>query len=41
MDQLPNPDQAERNQNRKLEFIPVWPLVGAVVLFIVIYLLVR
>ena len=41
MDQLPNPDQAERNQDRKLAFVPVWPLVGAVLLFIVIYLIVR
>jgi type VI protein secretion system component VasF len=41
MDKLPNADRAERNQERKLEFIPVWPLLAAVVLFVVAYLLFR
>ena len=41
MDDLPNPSRAERNQERKLAFIPVWPLVGAVALFVVLYLVWR
>jgi type VI protein secretion system component VasF len=31
VDNLPNPDQAERNQRRKLAFIPMWPLAAAVI----------
>jgi hypothetical protein len=32
MEHLPSPGRAERNQRRKLAFIPVWPVVAAVVL---------
>lgn len=28
--------RAERNQDRKLAFVPMWPLVGVVVLMIVV-----
>jgi hypothetical protein len=40
-DELPNPGQAERNQDRKLAFIPVWPLVGTVLLFVAFYVVFR
>jgi hypothetical protein len=36
MENLPSPARAERNQARKLEFIPVWPLLGAVLLVVVL-----
>lgn len=38
---MPSPDRAERNQQRKLAFIPVWPIVGAIIVVVVLYLLVR
>ena len=41
MDHLPSPARAERNQRRKLAFIPVWPLVAAVVLIVVVVLFAR
>ena len=41
MDDLPNPTRAERNQQRKLAFIPMWPIVGTVLLFVVLYLVFR
>ena len=41
MDDLPNPDKAERNQERKLQFIPMWPIVGAIVVVVVLVLLLR
>jgi predicted nucleic acid-binding Zn ribbon protein len=41
MDDLPNPDVAERNQERKLQFIPMWPIVGAIVIVVVLVLLLR
>lgn len=31
--------RAERHQDRKLAFVPMWPLVGAAVLFAVAVLL--
>lgn len=34
VDDLPNPATAERNQQRKLAFIPMWPLVGAVIVVV-------
>ena len=36
---LPNPTQAERNQQRKLGFIPAWPVIlaFAVVIGLVLY----
>lgn len=38
---MPSPDRAERNQQRKLAFIPVWPIVGAIIVVVGLYLLVR
>lgn len=32
MEHLPSPGRAERNQRRKLAFIPIWPVVAAIVL---------
>jgi type VI protein secretion system component VasF len=29
---LPSPSRAERNQRRKLAFVPLWPVVAAFVL---------
>jgi type VI protein secretion system component VasF len=40
VDHLPSPARAERNQRRKLAFIPVWPVIGGVALVIVLILLV-
>jgi type VI protein secretion system component VasF len=34
---MPSPAKAERNQQRKLAFIPVWPLVGAVLVIVALY----
>ena len=36
---LPNPSEAERNQQRKLGFIPAWPVILAfvVVILLVVY----
>jgi hypothetical protein len=41
MDQLPSPARAERNQRRKLAFIPVWPIVAAVALVVILVLVAR
>jgi type VI protein secretion system component VasF len=41
MDRLPSPARAERNQRRKLAFIPVWPVVAAFVLVGVLILVAR
>jgi len=41
VDNLPSPARAERNQRRKLAFVPVWPLVAAVVVMVGVYLLFR
>lgn len=41
VDNLPNPDRAERNQRRKLAFIPMWPIIGAIVVVVVLVLLLR
>jgi hypothetical protein len=41
MDQLPSPARAERNQCRKLAFIPVWPIVAAVALVVILVLVAR
>jgi type VI protein secretion system component VasF len=40
MEQMPSPARAERNQARKRAFIPVWPLLaaGAVMLLMVLFL---
>jgi hypothetical protein len=34
MKDLPSPSKAERNQRRKLQYIPVWPLLAIIVVFI-------
>jgi hypothetical protein len=36
---MPSPARAERNQRRKLDFIPVWPVVAAVTLVVMMILL--
>ena len=41
MDHLPSPARAERNQRRKLAFIPVWPVVAGIALVVVVILLAR
>ena len=41
MEHPPSPDRAERNQQRKLAFIPMWPIVGAIVVIVVLVLLIR
>jgi type VI protein secretion system component VasF len=40
MEHMPSPAEAERNQARKRAFIPVWPLIaaGAVMLLMVLFL---
>ena len=37
MDNLPSATEAERNQRRKLAFVPMWPLLGALVVLIVVF----
>jgi hypothetical protein len=41
VDNLPSPARAERNQRRKLAFVPMWPLVASVVVMVGVYLLFR
>jgi len=41
VDHLPSPARAERNQRRKLAFIPVWPVVAGIALVVVVILLAR
>ena len=41
MDNLPSPARAERNQRRKLAFIPVWPVVAAFLLLALAIVLAR
>jgi type VI protein secretion system component VasF len=38
MENMPSPAKAERNQRRKLAFIPMWPIVGAVVVVVALVL---
>ncbi|HVA59616.1 MAG TPA: hypothetical protein VNG13_03640 [Mycobacteriales bacterium] len=33
-DRAPSPAVAERNQRRKLAFIPVWPVVAAIIVVV-------
>lgn len=33
---MPSPARAEENQRRKLAFVPMWPLVGAIVVVVVL-----
>jgi hypothetical protein len=39
VENLPSPARAERNQERKLSFIPMWPMVGAIAVIVVLFLL--
>jgi hypothetical protein len=39
MDDLPNPATAERNQERKLAFVPMWPMLGTVAVFVVLFVI--
>jgi hypothetical protein len=41
VDHMPSPARAERNQRRKLAFIPVWPVIAAVVLIVLVVLFAR
>jgi hypothetical protein len=41
MDTMPSPARAERNQRRKLAFIPVWPVVAAFALVALLVVLAR
>lgn len=41
MDHLPSPARAERNQQRKLAFIPVWPVVAGVALVVLLVVFAR
>jgi type VI protein secretion system component VasF len=38
MDHMPSPARAERNQRRKLAFIPVWPVVAGIGLVVALVL---
>ena len=41
MEHMPSPARAERNQRRKLAFIPGWPVVAAFAVVIAAVLLAR
>lgn len=41
MERMPSPARAEENQRRKLAFVPMWPLVGAVVVIVLLIVLTR
>jgi hypothetical protein len=41
MDNLPSPARAERNQRRKLAFIPMWPVVAAFALVALLIVIAR
>ena len=41
MDRMPSPARAERNQQRKLAFVPVWPVIAGIVLIVVVIVLSR
>ena len=38
---MPSPACAERNQQRKLAFIPIWPVVAGIVLVVVVVVFAR
>jgi type VI protein secretion system component VasF len=38
MEHLPSPARAERNQQRKLAFIPVWPVILGIALVVLLVL---
>jgi hypothetical protein len=37
MERMPSPATAERNQHRKLAFIPVWPIVASVIVVVLLF----
>ncbi|MDQ1700112.1 MAG: hypothetical protein QOG34_1975 [Frankiaceae bacterium] len=39
MEHMPSPARAERNQRRKLAFIPVWPVLASIALIVGLILL--
>jgi len=41
MEDLPSPSRAERNQERKLAFIPMWPIIGAIVVVVALVFFLR
>jgi type VI protein secretion system component VasF len=41
MKHMPSSSRAERNQRRKLAFIPVWPVAAAIVLVVLLVLFAR
>jgi len=41
MDHMPSPARAERNQRRKLAFIPVWPVIAAFALLAIVIVFAR
>ena len=41
MENMPSPARAERNQRRKLAFIPIWPVVAAFALVAALILFAR
>jgi hypothetical protein len=36
---MPSPARAERNQRRKLAFIPMWPVVAGIALVVILVLI--
>jgi hypothetical protein len=38
---MPSPGRAERNQQRKLEFIPIWPVLAGIALVVGLILFAR
>ncbi len=41
VENLPSPSRAERNQRRKLEFIPVWPVIAGIALVVALVVFAR
>jgi type VI protein secretion system component VasF len=41
MKSMPSPSEAERNQRRKLAFVPMWPIIGVIVVLGVLFFLAR
>lgn len=41
VENLPSPARAERNQRRKLAFVPAWPVVAGLVLVVALIMLAR
>jgi hypothetical protein len=36
---MPSPSRAEENQRRKLAFVPMWPIIGAIVVVVLLVVL--